>query len=86
MYGSLTGLSKRMVAQQHGEEQFKRWRRGFRDRPPRVSSFSPLYPGNDERYNREAMRDVRYSFWESIIRSVEGGKLRRHRKLPKTER
>jgi len=85
MYGSLTGLSKRMVAQQHGEEQFKRWRRGFRDRPPRVSSFSPLYPGNDVRYNKEAMSDVRYSFWETIIRSVEGGRFLRHRKLPKTE-
>eukprot|EP00980_Cylindrotheca_fusiformis_P029768 scaffold23833_cov113-Cylindrotheca_fusiformis.AAC.2 len=29
MYGDLTGLSKQMVKQRHGEEQFKAWRRGF---------------------------------------------------------
>lgn len=34
MYGSLTGLSKQMVKQRHGEKQFKAWRRGFDVRPP----------------------------------------------------
>jgi 2,3-bisphosphoglycerate-dependent phosphoglycerate mutase len=29
MYGELTGLSKQMVKQRHGEKQFKAWRRGF---------------------------------------------------------
>ena len=29
MYGELTGLSKKMVKQRHGEEQFKAWRRGY---------------------------------------------------------
>ncbi|GMH50096.1 hypothetical protein TL16_g00692, partial [Triparma laevis f. inornata] len=53
MYGKLTGLSKKMVAQRHGQDQFMRWRRGYRDRPPRVSSFSSLYPGNDERYCKD---------------------------------
>ena len=28
-YGSLTGLSKQMVKQRHGEKQFKAWRRGY---------------------------------------------------------
>jgi 2,3-bisphosphoglycerate-dependent phosphoglycerate mutase len=45
MYGSLTGLSKAMVKQQYGEKQFKAWRRGYAVKPPRVSSFSPQYPG-----------------------------------------
>jgi 2,3-bisphosphoglycerate-dependent phosphoglycerate mutase len=29
MYGELTGLSKQMVKQRHGEKQFSAWRRGF---------------------------------------------------------
>ena len=29
MYGELTGLSKKMVKQRHGEAQFKAWRRGY---------------------------------------------------------
>lgn len=47
MYGALTGLSKQMVRQRHGEKQFKAWRRGYKVRPPSVSSFSTDYPGND---------------------------------------
>jgi len=86
MYGKLTGLSKKMVAQRHGQDQFMRWRRGYRDRPPRVSSFSSLYPGNDERYCKDGgLTDVRYSFSESMIRTWESGRLKLHRKLPKTE-
>mmetsp|Transcript_25257 Transcript_25257/g.69632 ORF Transcript_25257/g.69632 Transcript_25257/m.69632 type:complete len:842 (-) Transcript_25257:78-2603(-) len=83
MYGELTGLSKQMVKQRHGEKQFKAWRRGFEVRPPAVSSFSQNYPGNDPRYRY--IRDVRYSLTESAIRSIEKGKLRFARKLPKTE-
>lgn len=84
MYGNLTGLSKRMVAQRHGEAQFKAWRRGFDVRPPRVSSFSPNYPGNDKRY-RKYLRDVRYSVRESLIRTIEQGRPVLVRRLPKTE-
>jgi bisphosphoglycerate-dependent phosphoglycerate mutase len=29
MYGELTGLSKQMVKQRHGEAQFNSWRRGY---------------------------------------------------------
>ena len=60
MYGALTGLSKRMVAQRHGHDKFMAWRRGFRTRPPAVSSFSQYYPGNDARYEGN-LQDVRYS-------------------------
>jgi bisphosphoglycerate-dependent phosphoglycerate mutase family 1 len=73
-----------MVKQRHGEKQFKAWRRGYNVKPPPVSSFSPHYPGNDLRYQKY-LRDVRYSFKESVIRSIEKGKLVLQRKLPKTE-
>ena len=84
MYGKLTGLSKRMVSQKHGEAQFMKWRRGFFDRPPPVTSFSSKYPGNDERYIRN-LKDRRYSVRESFMRTLESGRLQFHRKLPKTE-
>ena len=84
MYGDLTGLSKRMVAQRHGEDQFRAWRRGYRVRPPAVSSFSTSYPGNDRRYEK-CVSDLRLSVGESLIRSIERGRPELHRKLPKSE-
>jgi bisphosphoglycerate-dependent phosphoglycerate mutase family 1 len=84
MYGQLTGLSKQMVKQRHGEKQFKAWRRGYNTPPPPVSSFSQHYPGNDRRYQKY-LNDVRYSIRESTIRSIEQGKISLHRKFPKSE-
>jgi len=43
-YGALQGRSKPEVRAEAGEEQFMRWRRGFRVRPP------PGEPDNDPRY------------------------------------
>jgi len=83
-YGELTGLSKQMVKQRHGEKQFKAWRRGYKSPPPKVSSFSPHYPGNDRRYVKY-LNDVRVSVTESLIRSIEEGRPSLHRKLPKSE-
>lgn len=84
MYGSLTGFSKRMIKQQYGEKQFLLWRRGFDIRPPPVSSFSPFYPGNDDRYVNY-VADIKISFFESLIRSLAHGKFELHRDFPKTE-
>ena len=83
-YGALTGLSKKMTRTIYGEKQFKKWRRGYDVKPPKVSSFSRHYPGNDQRYV-ENMLDVRLSFKESVIRSLERGSLSLHRKLPHSE-
>ncbi len=84
MYGDLTGLSKAMVRQKYGEKQFKAWRRGYAVNPPRVSSFSPQYPGNDMRY-KKYLKDRRISVTETLIRSIESNKFSLHRKLPKSE-
>lgn len=84
MYGSLTGKSKRMIENEYGKEQLIKWRRGYKIRPPKVSSFSPDYPGNDERRTRH-ITDIRFSWSESIARSLEQRKLVLHRKFPKSE-
>jgi len=73
-----------MIARQHGEVQFKRWRRGYKVRPPPVSSFSPDYPGNDKRYQK-FLTDLRYSVSETVIRSIGNRRWTPSRKYPKTE-
>lgn len=84
MYGALTGLSKDMIRQQHGPQQFRMWRRSYDTRPPPVSSFSHHYPGNDERYINN-VKDIRFSLFESLIRTIAHRRLEVHRKFPKSE-
>eukprot|EP00327_Prymnesium_parvum_P002144 CAMPEP_0182841742 /NCGR_PEP_ID=MMETSP0006_2-20121128/25215_1 /TAXON_ID=97485 /ORGANISM="Prymnesium parvum, Strain Texoma1" /LENGTH=571 /DNA_ID=CAMNT_0024971285 /DNA_START=18 /DNA_END=1734 /DNA_ORIENTATION=+ len=84
MYGALTGLSKKKTRTVYGETQFKLWRRSYDTPPPAVSSFSEHYPGNDPRYVRN-IRDVRVSLRETLIRSLERGRVCIHRKLPRSE-
>jgi 2,3-bisphosphoglycerate-dependent phosphoglycerate mutase len=84
MYGALTGKSKQMIANEYGEDQLKKWRRGFKIRPPPVSSYSLSYPGNE--YKRtKYVKDIRISFTETINRSIEARKFQIHRKFPKHE-
>jgi len=83
-YGDLTGKSKKMIANKYGEDQLKKWRRGYTIRPPPVSSYSLNYPGNDERRAKH-FKDLRFSVRESIARSLETKRLSVHRKFPKTE-
>jgi len=82
--GALTGLSKKMIRQMYGDEQFMRWRRGFDEPPPAISSFSEFYPGNDSRYV-DYVQDVPVSIWETLIRSLAHGKFELHRAFPKRE-
>jgi 2,3-bisphosphoglycerate-dependent phosphoglycerate mutase len=84
MYGDLTGKSKKMIANQYGEDQLKKWRRGYTIRPPPVSSYSLRYPGNDERRSKH-FKDLRFSVRETMNRSFEKRKFSPHRKFPKTE-
>lgn len=83
MYGALTGKSKAMIAQKYGEKQFKAWRRGYKVKPPPVSSFSVHYPGNDARYKH--LNDIRISISETVMRTFDSGKISIYRKLPKSE-
>jgi len=83
-YGALTGKSKKMVGNIYGEDQLKKWRRGFNIPPPKTSSFSFEYPGND--YKRtKYVSDIRISFSETLFRSIEAKKFQLHRKFPKSE-
>eukprot|EP00804_Cyclotella_cryptica_P021265 CCRYP_001534-RA/>CCRYP_001534-RA protein AED:0.14 eAED:0.14 QI:1516/1/1/1/0.9/0.72/11/176/453 len=84
MYGALTGRSKQMIANEYGEAQLKKWRRGFKIRPPPVSSYSFQYPGND--YKRtKYVKDIPISWAETINRSIEARKMQVHRRFPKAE-
>jgi 2,3-bisphosphoglycerate-dependent phosphoglycerate mutase len=46
MYGALTGLNKKEVADMYGQVQFEQW---VRDPPP-LQRTSPYFPGNDALY------------------------------------
>jgi 2,3-bisphosphoglycerate-dependent phosphoglycerate mutase len=84
MYGALTGKSKKMIAHEYGEEQLKKWRRGYTIRPPPTSSYSLSYPGNDVRRAKH-FKDLPISWKETINRSLEQRRISIHRKFPKTE-
>lgn len=83
-YGDLTGKSKKMIGNLYGQEQLKKWRRGFNIPPPKSSSYSFSYPGNDYR-RAKYVKDLRISLTETICRSIEGRKFQIHRKFPKSE-
>lgn len=86
MYGALTGMSKNMIKEKHGEKQFKIWRKSYDVPPPPVTSYSASYPGNDERYVKNAAEiDLRYSAFESFLRSISLKKFQLHKKFPKSE-
>jgi len=84
MYGALTGMSKKGIAEKYGEKQLKSWRRGYAVQPPPVNSFSFSYPGNDDRYFKH-VSDLRISIGETVMRSIAKGRFEVHRKFPKTE-
>eukprot|EP00978_Attheya_sp_CCMP212_P007475 scaffold17324_cov53-Attheya_sp.AAC.3 len=83
-YGALTGKSKKMVGNIYGEDQLKKWRKGYKIRPPPVSSYSPAYPGNEYHLNNY-VKDMRISLSETFFRTIQDRKFALHRKFPKSE-
>lgn len=83
-YGELTGRSKKMVGNIYGQDQLKKWRRSFDIPPPKASSYSFTYPGNDYRRTKY-VKDLRISMTETFCRSIEARRLQIHRKFPKSE-
>jgi len=49
-YGALQGLNKAEMAERHGVEQVKIWRRSYDVQPPALTADDPFYPGRDLRY------------------------------------
>ena len=78
-YGALQGLNKREMAELHGPEQVKLWRRSYDVPPPPVSLADPNHPVNDARYRgvppsalpaTECLADVvrrLLPYWEDAI-------------------
>jgi hypothetical protein len=77
-------LNERMYGAESGEDQLKRWRRGFKVRPPTVSSYSKNYPGNDFR-RINYVKDLGVSWTETLLnRSIEQRRLQIHQESPQT--
>lgn len=49
-YGALQGLNKSEMAKKYGEDQVKKWRRGYDVEIPALSKDSDMYPGKDPLY------------------------------------
>ena len=49
-YGELQGLNKSEMAEKHGEDQVKLWRRSFDVPPPFLKKEDPRHPCHDPRY------------------------------------
>ncbi|NWF76305.1 MAG: 2,3-diphosphoglycerate-dependent phosphoglycerate mutase [Nitrospirae bacterium] len=86
-YGALQGLNKAEMAERHGEEQVKLWRRSYDMPPPPLTPDDPRYSGNDPRYAdlkpeeiplSESLKDTVARFlpyWhETIAPTVRAGK------------
>ena len=86
-YGQLQGLNKKEIAQEVGEEQVFRWRRGYRDKPEALSEDDSRHPRFDEKYNdvsperlpaAESLADTQaraMQFWEdTAIPAIKQGK------------
>ncbi len=86
-YGALQGLNKQETREKYGAEQFQRWRRGYRERPPALATDDPRAPRNDPRYAHmdakllpltESLEDTyqrAVAYWkEAIAPNVRAGK------------
>ncbi|MDD5169500.1 MAG: 2,3-diphosphoglycerate-dependent phosphoglycerate mutase [Syntrophales bacterium] len=57
-YGALQGLNKAETAARYGEDQVKRWRRGFAVRPPELTRDDERYPGYELKYGNVPEGDL----------------------------
>lgn len=78
-YGALQGLDKKETAERHGDEQLKRWRRGYDTPPPPLAEADRTAQAADPRYRdlpaaalpgSECLADVVrrvVPYWEDVI-------------------
>jgi len=68
-YGALQGLNKAEMAEQHGEEQVKVWRRSYATPPPQLALDDERHPSRDRRYAHVDPNELPCS--ESLANTVE---------------
>ncbi len=86
-YGELQGLNKSEMAEMHGEDQVKLWRRSFDVPPPFLKTSDERHPSHDPRYKDVPAADLpageslkltadRFKpFWEKeIVPKIQAGK------------
>ena len=86
-YGLLQGRSKQECVDEYGVEQIRIWRNSFATPPPLVSSTSPSFPGNCDKYHDvppsllprgECLRDTLarcVPFWdEHVVPELHAGR------------
>lgn len=78
-YGALEGLNKPETLEKYGAEQFRRWRRGYHDKPPALADEDPRHPRHNPLYAElgtcawpptESLADTAaraMGFWSSVV-------------------
>lgn len=57
-YGALQGQDKAGMANEVGEAQVWRWRRGYLDKPPALAANDPQHPSRDPQWDDIARADL----------------------------
>ncbi len=86
-YGALQGLNKREIAKERGEDVVFKWRRSYKERPPKLSEDDPRHSSNDsicssiergELPNAESLEDMilrTLPYWrEVVVPKIKEGK------------
>ena len=87
-YGALQGMNKSEMALKYGEDQVKKWRRGYDVSIPPIDKESDMYPGKDPLYSSLCEAEIPLSenlkmvvervvpYWNNeIMPSIKAGKM-----------
>ncbi len=73
-YGDLTGKNKWKIKEEYGEEQFKKWRRGWADTLPHGESLKDVYDRVAPYYQKEILPLLEQG--KNVIIAAHGNSLR----------
>ncbi|MDD5750193.1 MAG: 2,3-bisphosphoglycerate-dependent phosphoglycerate mutase [Candidatus Pacebacteria bacterium] len=73
-YGSLQGVNKKEAVRKFGEEQVRKWRRGYEDRPPEGESLADVVERVELCWQEKIIPAIREG--KSILISAHGNSLR----------
>lgn len=73
-YGALQGMNKDEAREKYGEEQVFKWRRGFKDRPPKAESLKDVYNRSIPYFKKNIIPELKKG--KNVIISAHGNSLR----------
>ena len=75
-YGDLTGLNKKETAEKFGEEQVRKWRRGYSDQPPNGESLEDVVRRVTKYFDEVIKPAIQSNENDNILIAAHGNSLR----------